>query len=68
MLLTVIVLMLLSAFLLISDVKRNPPDRVITEKEAEKLDIYIFSSRLSGFGSLYVADENGKLFDYRDFL
>lgn len=62
------VLLLSSLLLLFSDLKKEPPVRIITEKEAENLDVYIFLSRLSGFGSLYVADKNGRLFDWSRFL
>lgn len=68
MILTVIALLLLSFLIILSDIKRTMPDSFITMDEAKDLDIYIFSSRLSGFGSLYVIDEKGEFFDFRDFL
>lgn len=68
MILTVIALLLLSFLIMLSDIKRTMPDSFITMDEAKDLDIYIFSSRLSGFGSLYVIDEKGEFFDFRDFL
>ncbi len=68
MVLLVIVLLLSAFLLLLSDLLKEPPVRIISEEEAENIDIYIFSSRLSGFGSLYVADKNGRLFDPSRFL
>ena len=53
MILTVIALLLSSFLIMLSDIKRTMPDSFITMDEAKDLDIYIFSSRLSGFGSLY---------------
>ena len=68
MILTVIALLLSSFLILISDIKRTLPNAFITKDEAKNLDIYIFFSRLSGFGSLYVIDEKGELFDFKDYL
>lgn len=68
MVLLVMVLFLSAFLLLLSDLLKEPPVRIISEEEAENIDIYIFSSRLSGFGSLYVADKNGRLFDPSRFL
>ena len=68
MILTVIALLLSSFLIMLSDIKRTMPDSFITMDEAKDLDIYIFSSRLSGFCSLYVIDEKGELSDFKDYL
>ena len=68
MILAVIALLLSSFLIMLSDIKRTMPDSFITMDEAKDLDIYIFSSRLSGFGSLYVIDEKGELSDFKDYL
>ena len=68
MILTVIALLLSSFLIMLSDIKRTMPDSFITMDEAKDLDIYIFSSRLSGFGSLYVIDEKGELSGFKDYL
>ena len=52
MILTVIALLLSSFLIMLSDIRRTMPDFFITMDEAKDHDIYIFSSRLSGFGSL----------------
>lgn len=51
-------------FIALSDIKKTYPDVTVPYFEADNIDIWIFCSKLSSKGNLYVKAPDGKSLDY----